>query len=403
MKSKWNIFIWIFAVLLVVNILRGFFGEMVVTESVRQGNLEKSFSAKAVIVKYETLYSSQQGGSAESFVSEGDRVGKGAKLVDVFTGDVDQTLISRLARVNERISVINENMLGGEAFSRDAAKIESELSDSINKVIEAGYQKDMGKVASLKHRIAVLSDRKAVVAGTKDAADNTIAALNEEKANLEAQINAVRRSIYSNSAGVFSHYLDGFEELITPYNMYEFTPDEIDELISESLKEKKYEGHYICKVADNFRYFVAVAVDAEFASDLAEGKSVTLRFPELSGSSFNAAIHSIGEEADGRKVVIFETNRYVDSLILKRTASVEIIKSKYSGFRISVNSIKTYEGTNGVFAVREGSMRFVPIEILYNTSDSVIVKSADSENPLKLYDEIVVKADSYEEGKTVRE
>ena len=34
--------------------------------------------------------------------------------------------------------------------------------------------------------------------------------------------------------------------------------------------------------------------------------------------------------------------------------------------------------------------------------DLLIVKSKDAENPLKLYDEVILKADVYEEGKTVR-
>lgn len=402
MKSKWNIFIWIFACLVIVNIVRGFFSEMVVTESVRQGSMEEAFTSKGVIVKYETLYSSGVRGTAEAHAIEGERVKKGENLVDVFGGDVDQTLISKLARVNERIAVINENRLGNSTFTNDAAKIESELTDSINKVIDAGYGKNIDVVADLKHRIAVLADRKAVVSGVKDSASNTLEQLENEKRDLEAQISAVRHSIYSASAGVFSHYLDGFEEVITPYNMHEFTPDEIDALIAEATSDKKKESNYICKVADNFRYFIAVPVSAEFASAMTVGKRVTLRFPELSGSSFNVLVQAITPETDGRVVAIFETSRYVDSLILKRTANVEIIREKYSGFKVSVDSIKTLDDINGVYAVREGIMHFVPVEILYNTEETAIVRTKDSENPLKLYDEIIIKADSYEEGKMVR-
>ena len=402
MKSKWNIFIWIFVCLVLVNVVRGFFSEMVVTESVRQGSMEEAFASKGIVVKYETLYSSGVRGTAEAHIAEGERVKKGENLVDVFSGDVDQTLISKLARINERIAVINENRLGNETFTNDAAKIESELSESIGKVIEAGYNNNIGEVAKLKHRIAVLSDRKAVVSGTKDSASNTLEQLESEKQGLEAQINAVRHSIYSASSGVFSHYLDGFEEVITPYNMHEFSPDEIDALIAEATSEKKKESDYICKVADNFRYFIAVPVDAEFASAMNVGKRVTLRFPELSGSSFSALVQAISPETEDRVVAIFETSRYVDSLILKRTANVEIIREKYSGFKVSVESIKTLNDVNGVYAVREGTMHFVPVEILYNTQEMAIVSSKESENPLKLYDEIVLKADSYEEGKTVR-
>lgn len=402
MKSKWNIFIWIFAVLVLVNVVRGFFSEMVVTESVRQGSLEKGFSARGVVVKYETLYSSPSDGVTEPYVSEGNRVGKGDKIVDVYSGNVDQTVISKLARVNERIEVINENKLGNSTFTNDAAKIESELSACIDRIITAGYNKKIDEVASLKHRAAVLSDRKAVISGTKDSADNTIEQLNAEKANLEAQINAVKHSIYSVSSGIFSHYLDGFEEVITPYNMNDFSPEDIDGIINSALKEKKYESAYVCKVADNFRYFIAVPAKAEEAEGIKEGDRVTLTFRELSNSSLTAVVHSVSEVSGERTVVIFELNRYVDSLILKRCVNVDVVKAKYSGFKISLNAIKTLNDTNGVYAVREGSMRFVPVEIVYNTEDTVIVKSADEKNPLKLYDEIVIKADTYEEGKTVR-
>ena len=402
MKNKWNIFIWIFLILVVANVVRGFFSEMVVTESVRQGNMEEAVMAKGVVVKYETLYTSEASGTAEAHVQEGERVGRGTSLVDVFSGDVDQTLISKLARINERIAVINENRLGNATFTNDAVKIESEISDCLDKIITLGNEKKFTEVANLKHRIAVLSDRKAVLEGTKESADNTLEQLKAEKSALEAQINSVRHRIVSNSSGVFSHYLDGFEEVITPYNMHEFTPNQLDDIIMRSQKEEKTKSNYICKVCDNFRYFICVPVDSEFASTMVEGKNAILRFPEISGIFFNAKIHAISEETDGRVSITFETNRHVESLILKRTANVEIIKSKYSGFKISLDALKTRGEENGVYAVREGSMWFIPVEILYNSDDMLIVKSKDAENPLKLYDEVILKADVYEEGKTVR-
>jgi len=44
-------------------------------------------------------------------------------------------------------------------------------------------------------------------------------------------------------------------------------------------------------------------------------------------------------------------------------------------------------------------LKFIPVDILYSSQDIAIVDSASKETPLRLYDEVVVRANSYEEGK----
>ena len=402
MKSKWNIFIWIFAVLVVVNVIRGFTGEMVVTESVRQGSMERGFSAKGIIVKYETMYSSDITGTVDAYIGEGERVSKGERIAAVYNGEVNADVKNRLDRVNKRLEIIKENRLGKSVFINDASKLESEINDSIGELISAGGSGDLSGVSAIKHKIAVLADRKAVVSGEKDSAVDTQEQLSAEKANLENQINAVRNNIYAQSSGVFSMYPDNFEEEITPYNMQDFSPSALDGLYSRAKDGKGGESAYLCKVIDNFRYFVAVSASTAEVGDMKAGDEIILRFPDFSGNSLTAEVQSVSPEEDGRKSVIFETSRFVDTLILKRTANVEVIKNRYSGFKISIKALNGSGGVSGVYVVRDGVMRFVPVEVVYSTADTAVARSASAEKPLRLYDELVIKAESCEEGKAVR-
>ena len=86
----------------------------------------------------------------------------------------------------------------------------------------------------------------------------------------------------------------------------------------------------------------------------------------------------------------------------RRFLNLEFVRDQYSGYRVSVKALRTKDGVTGVYVRREDMLRFIPVTILYNTHDAAIVDSADKERPLRLYDEVVVRADSYEEGKLLR-
>ena len=102
------------------------------------------------------------------------------------------------------------------------------------------------------------------------------------------------------------------------------------------------------------------------------------------------------------QTVIVECTRHIDSLLRRRFVNLEFVKHRYSGYRLSVKSLRTKDDVTGVYVRRDDMMKFVPVNILYNTQDIAIVDSADTMNPLRLYDEVIVKADSYEEGKLLR-
>ena len=205
---------------------------------------------------------------------------------------------------------------------------------------------------------------------------------------------------------MFSATVDGLEKLITPYNMEELVPSGLEELIAydkKMVKERKSTDEVqACKVIDNFRYFVAVNMPASQLAGVKKGDELTLRFNELSTNPINATVFSVSAEENGQNTVVLEGTRYLDSLLEKRTVNVDVIKKQYKGYRVGVKSIRTVDGVVGVFVKRDSIMRFIPANILYNTQEFAIIESADKEKPLKLYDEVIVNASSFEDGKLMK-
>jgi len=127
-----------------------------------------------------------------------------------------------------------------------------------------------------------------------------------------------------------------------------------------------------------------------------------LRFYDLSAELVKAKILYISPVEDEQCTIILEVNRHVESLLKRRFVNLDFVKNRYEGYRVSVKALRSRNNENGIYVLRDEVMKFIPVTILYNTQDVAIVESADDSTPLRLYDEVVVNADSYEEGKRLR-
>lgn len=401
-RNKWYVPVLIFLLLILIYFFRGLFGSRVQYEVLREGTMEEMLSVKGLVIKYETLYETGSGGTVEAKVAGGSRVSKGMLLANIYSGAVDSEVMAKLDRVNKKIETIRESREEGLSFSGDVSKLDSEISSKVNAIIENGQKKKMSKVSELKTALSTLAERRATVSGQQSAGANTLEELEQTRQSLLGQVGTVQKKLISNSSGVFVPYRDGLESLITPYNMDVLTSDKLEELLETERKlrsgSKEDASVFACKVVDNFRYFVAFHAASSKLGDLKRGDSVLLRFNELSTESVSAEVYSVNAEENGQSTVICECNRFLDSLLEKRTVSMDFIRHRYKGYRVSVEALRTRDGVVGVYAKRDGVMRFLPVNILYNTQEIAIVSSADETKPLKLYDEIVVKAERFEEG-----
>ena len=259
----------------------------------------------------------------------------------------------------------------------------------------------MAAVSELQFIIEVLCEKKAQLSGN-GTGGGTLEALTAEKQQLESQIGNAHHQITAPVAGEFTTMIDGFESELTPEQMNRLTPSALQSFLDRDRGQEVKAEADACKIVNNFCYHVALNLPADRVNTLRVGNTASLRLYELSGELISGKITHISSEEEGMCTVILECDRYIESLLKRRFVNVEFIKNRYSGYRVSVKSLHTKDGVTGVYVRRDDVLKFIPVTILYNSQDIAIVDSANTENPLRLYDEVVVSASSYEEGKLLR-
>lgn len=398
MKRKINILIPIFALLVLIYILRSVIGPQIRVETLRQGSMEDMVITKGIMIKYETVLNPDASAHYDASVQEGTRVSVGQEVAAVYSGGVNSELRTRLERINNKIEQIEKNQADLLNFGNDISRLEQKISDQVALLVEQSVQRDMAAAGDTQLVLESLCEKKAQIAGTATGND-ILNELRNQKADIEAQIGTARQRINAPTPGVFSSAVDGLENIITPENMGELTPTKVDSLFEQIADKNNSTEPTGYKIINNFEYFIAVNVPTENLSTLRTGQSVKLRFYDLSGDLVKAEIVSISPEENGHKTVLLKARQHLDSLLKLRSVNVEFIKSRHDGYRINVKCLRTKDDVTGIYVRRDNMLKFIPVNILYNTQDTVIIESASKETPLKLYDEVVVSASSYEEGK----
>lgn len=401
MKNKINILIPIFVILVLIYAVRSLVGTRVQVETLRQGSMEDMVSTKGIVVKYETVLKPTAEGMFEPLAQEGERVSLGQEVAAIYSGDVDTDLRSRLEQVKKKIAQLESNQTNLLSFSGDISRLEQKIAEQTALVIENSQAGNLAAVNETQFIIEALCQKKAQIAGDTTTG-GTLEELKSQKADLENQIGAAHNRMVAPISGEFTSTVDGYEELITPDNMTGLTPAQVEEFLAQDRGQEAKEDAAACKIMRNFRYFIVLTLPADRVGSLRAGDRANLRFYDLSGDLVSGTVFFVSGENEGAHTVILECNRHVESLLKRRFVNLEFIKKRFSGYRLSVKSLRTKDDVTGVYVRRDEMMKFVPVNILYNTQDIAIVDSADANNPLRLYDEVVVSASSYEEGTLLR-
>ena len=408
MKNKWLIPVLVFVILVITYIVRGFLQTRITVEMLKEDKIEESVKTSGVLIKDESIHSFSLSGIAEILPKNGDRVANGELIATVYSGTeegVSEDVKTRLADINKRIEAINSSHSGDAVFMSDATKIESEIADCVNKIIADVSERNTQLISEYKYRLSTLADQKAVAKGEKEGFADELVRLRAEKSVLEAQLGKLENAVMASMPGIFVEGNDGFEEKLNMASVEKLTPGDINEVINREKNGEVTtadEGTFVYKIVDNYSYCVAVNVDDSMTEDLEVGDSVKIRFSDFTKNDCQAFIKYISDKDEkGKRCVVCACNTYVGGLLEKRVVNVDFVKKSMSGYKVKIENLHTVDNSVGIFVKRGAVMRFIPVNIVYNNEDEAIVSAAETNRPIRSYDELVTAAPSYADGKAI--
>lgn len=384
-------------------------GTSVNTQTALYGTAENKFNTDGFLIRNETLINAPSQGVLSLDVQENERVAAGQVIATIFNGDVDEETRNKLKKINERILELENSIISKVLVVGDSIAADSTIKSRADDIISASYYNDLSKVSQYKDDITTLLSDKAGSTGNNESEENTTSAvdnLKKEKNELEKTIAGGRVEITATVPGVFSSEIDGYEDYFDIAKITSLKPSDLNNAkdFKPEVNKEVVKGNPCVKISDNFEWYFAANVDGRWGSDIKEGENVSLRFPGISDALISAYIKSVSAIEDGKVTVVVACSDYIEDIYNLREINADIVRRTYRGFKIPKEAVREgKDGKMGVFVVVDKVAKFRNINVVY-TGDNYIIAAEDNklENPLLLYDEIIVTDGEITEGTVVK-
>lgn len=393
-------------VFLIITIFFGA-GDSVETFTALKGSIDEYVLADGYVFRDQELVSSDIDGYLECNAKEGARVNEGDVVATVYNGQVDPAVTERISTLKSEIAKLETEKGEADVYAASAVKIELNIADETRSFSQIREEKSFSDITERKSVINEYIAKKQAVSGEGKTNDERLNDLKSELSSLENSIGGQRHDIVAPCAGVFSSKIDGYEKALSLDMMADATPSYLNKIKKEevSYSSNVAAGENVCKIIDNYEwYFVGVVSDKE-AIDFEVGSSVRLKFYELSDTVIKGEITAISKTEGGKVAVTIHTTKYIESIYSTSKASVEIVSESSVGIKIPSSALRVIDGKQGVYVVRLGVARFIPVTLLYNNKEWAVIQIIESneEPKVKIYDEVIVNTKGVEDGKVVRQ
>ena len=342
--------------------------------------VERTYPAQGYIVRSETVLA-DTGSMVLAVVNEGEKVAANQTVAVEYMNSAALEAASEIRSL--RIMIAQLETTGGSVAEN------ARLDDILD--LSAGIQRgDLSRLDELLLNIETGFFTGVAVASLD---------LPTMKARLESleSGNSGIRTISAPVSGVFSHVVDGYEN-IKPDALSDITPSRLAELFSAVSPVSG-----VGKLVTEFKWYYAAYMDAADAALLPEGEQVTVQFSGAYYSSEEMTVEQIGRKEDNECVVLFSSTTSVHELAPFRRLRADVVSDVMSGIRVPKEAIHLDDnGVTHVFLQTGARAERVDVEILIESGDSYLVRDGvETGTPLRAGSTIIVKANNLYDGKVV--
>ena len=369
-----------------------------------------SAEAVGILVRQETVLPAQTG-IVDVTRSEGEKVGVGQSVAQVYRDSQAQTNQADLEALADQIQLLEYSSDGGGGDS--AAKLDENILQAVTALHAASGVGDYNQLEDQVRTLKSTVLKRGYVYGNGLGSEELTQKLNDLKsqyAALKQQTSSSTSSVRAPQSGVFSTLVDGYETAVTPQTVFQLTPSSLSALLAGQGKES---GGGVGKLITATRWYFAAALPVSVAERLKEGSTATLRFSGDFDQDIDMRVDQIGEAEGDKSVVVFSTDRYLSQTTLLRQQTAELIFNSWSGLRIPKQALRMEKSTYtdketgqevqnnrlALYALLGGRAEFKTVEVVTEGDDYYVVRSTtDESDALRARDEVIVRATELYDG-----
>ena len=380
--------------------------------------VEDEMNLSGYVVREERVLADEASGLLRLNRAEGERVSAGGTVATVYADQASldrQTEIDALTTRIEQLQYAKEAALGAEV----SLKLDNQIIQTVLEYRGSISAEKFYEAESVGSELRALVMKRDYTHSDNGDLNGQIESLQAQLKEAKAQSAGTVRRLTAPQSGLYSAVVDGYEQILTPESAAEMTPSQFFAVQTDASVSS-----HVGKLILGDSWYYAAVLPTEQAEALAEemakngSGAMKLRFTKNIERDLNVSLESVGEDENGKCVVVFRGDTYLPQLTLLRKQSAQLVVDSVEGIRVPKDALRirtteakgddgtvTETKTLGVYCVVGMEARFKPVEMLYSGDGFALVQAtapADRESlRLRPRDEVIITALDLYDGKVL--
>jgi putative membrane fusion protein len=163
--------------------------------------------------------------------AEASGVQQDQEIAVLYTAGYSPKDLANLMTLQQTIKDYQTNNILRSVVDRDLDAIELEISVRLQRISEAMSAKDFDSLLDMEGALKGAMEKRRQYMNTTIQADSHLETLYQQERNLQNRIDANRIVLTTPQEGILSYFTDGYEAVLRPENMDEFTVSNTQELM----------------------------------------------------------------------------------------------------------------------------------------------------------------------------
>lgn len=381
------------------------------TQTVFGEQMPGSIRGTGIVIREEELIPSGSTGIKSYLFEDGTKVALSETVVEYYSTTVDDSRVNRMRAIRSEISLLEEAQNQNRNNYSNVEILKRDLQDQFNALNTMSATGNCNSLSSVSQSAFYLVNSRAIAVGKVENYNSRIFALEQEYAQLEgASTQNAIESVQTPVSGYFSHLVDGYEMLVDPQIIEDYSVQDYLDLMAQ---EVTVESSYVGKVATSQKWTMAIAISDYQTQDLYTGQSISLKFDQLDNYVPAKITNMIREKNNETAIVVVTSDHMSDNTINLRLSDVVVDFSLYRGLRIPTTALRFKEvdgqRVTGVWVLENYVVSFKTLDVIYEGQDYVLSRLYYYSDPVSerqsnvcMYDQIIIGGTDLYEGKIIQ-
>lgn len=350
---------------------------------------EYSQKMDCVIIRDETVISSESTSRIEYIANENTLVNAGDTIAYVYTAGYTESLLKKLEDTRSSIQEYHKTAILNNIKDSNLDRYDTIVTMMVDAYKDLVTHKTRGSLLTAAQQLETSMVNRQEYLRQNKREDTKLAKLYDEENTRLTSIQAWRREATASESGVVSFYMDGYESLLNRNELDNLTPSVIQAVIAgnSSAKSNSSKTTDIYRLVDQNRWYVSILANTDSWNPVVD-QEYYLQIEGYEDLSFTAAVKS-AQKANGVLMVTFEINDPIGPLIYQRKGHATLTTT-ISGLSVTAKAIYEQNGQTGVWLYDIPGGTFIPVEVLSNDGRTALIQPV-VEGSVELGSKVLIK------------